>query len=111
MSQRQRKAYRAGREHGKAAGSWIIDRNTTDAAKLAIARGYDDGDPEVMDMCPAPLSGEWAGESVHELSEKYVVDLYDDDKATDFEDGFTEGFWDEVIRAVKATLTTEEVSR
>ena len=36
----------------------------------------------------APLSGEWSGESVPELSERYDMDLFDDYYATAFEDGF-----------------------
>lgn len=36
----------------------------------------------------APLSGEWAGESIPELSERYDLDLYDDYFASAFEDGF-----------------------
>ena len=98
---RRTKAYRAGLERGGAAGSWAIDGNTSDESKAAIVKGYDDGDPAVMDMCPAPLSGEWAGESIPELSAEYGIDLYDADKADDFEEGFADGFWREVLRAAK----------
>ena len=35
-----------------------------------------------------PLSGEWAGESMTELSADYSLDLFDDDIATLFEEGF-----------------------
>ena len=37
----------------------------------------------------APLSGEWAGESIPELSDRFGVDLWDDDNATQFEEGFS----------------------
>lgn len=87
--------------HGKAAGSWAIDGNTSDEAKAAIVKGYDDGDPAVMDMCPSPLSGEWAEESIPELSYRYEIDLCDEDKAADFEEGFRDGFWGEVLRTAK----------
>ena len=106
MSQRQRKAYRAGRDHGRARGSWVIDGNTTDAYKAHIIRGYDEGDPEVLDLCPSPLSGEWAGESISELSAEFGVDLHDDDRASDFEDGFADGFWEEVLSSARGTITT-----
>lgn len=102
--QRRRKAFRAGLEAGKAAGSWVIDGNTDAAAARRIIEGYDDGDPAVMDMMPSPLSGEWAGESIPELSRQHGVDLSDDDKATDFEDGYAEGYWAEVLRSAKAIL-------
>ena len=36
----------------------------------------------------SPLSGEWAGESILELSREYGIDLSDGDNADDFEDGF-----------------------
>ena len=36
----------------------------------------------------APLSGEWAGESMGELSMQYGVSLSDQDLASEFEDGF-----------------------
>lgn len=36
----------------------------------------------------APLSGEWAGESIPELSERYDLDLFDDELALQFEAGF-----------------------
>jgi hypothetical protein len=98
---RSTKAYKAGYEHGKAAGSWVIDGNTTEEQCAAILKGYGEGDSEVMELCPCPLSGEWAGESISELSARYGVNLDDDDRALMFEDGFVEGFWDEVLRACK----------
>lgn len=101
MSQRQRKAFKEGYKAGQAQGSWVIDGNTSAEYCAKIVKGYDDGDPEIMDLCPSPLSGEWAGESISELSAQCDVDLSDDDNAQDFEDGFTEGFWDEVIKSAK----------
>ena len=38
----------------------------------------------------APLSGEWAGESIPEISERYDIDLFDSDLADQFEIGFYE---------------------
>lgn len=50
-----------GTTDGRAAGSWIIDGNTSEAAARAILRGLADGDPAVLDMLPAPdLSGQYA---------------------------------------------------
>ena len=46
---------------GAAAASWVTDGNTTDRTFAWLARGIDDGDPEVLDTLPQPdLSGQWA---------------------------------------------------
>jgi hypothetical protein len=97
--------FKAGYEHGKAKGSWAFDGNTEDATYRRILAGFEDGDPEVMDICPSPLSGEWAGESIPELSNEIGIDLFDPDNADEFEDGFTQGFWDEVIATAKEMLS------
>ncbi len=102
MSLKQKKAYKAGYEHGSNAGSWVIDGNTSRDSATRILKGIEDGDPEIMDMQPSPLSGEWAGESISELSAQYGVDLSDDDKASDFEQGFSDGYWNEVERTARA---------
>ena len=36
----------------------------------------------------APLSGEWSGESIPELSDRFGIDLWDADIADAFEEGF-----------------------
>lgn len=35
-----------------------------------------------------PLSGEWAGESIPEIGERYDLDLFDSELADAFEEGF-----------------------
>ena len=97
-------AYRAGESRGHDLGSWIIDGNTTVATAEHIVDGIENGNPEVMDMQPAPLSGEWAGESITELSDLYDIDLEDDETATEFEEGFSDGFWQEVESAARFIL-------
>lgn len=99
-------AYQIGFEHGKERGSWVIDGNTTTETARAILEGIDNGDPEIMDMEPAPLSGEWAGESIPELSDRLGLNLEDDNVASEFETGYSVGFWHEVTRA--ANYITEE---
>lgn len=42
-----------------------------------------------------PLSGEWAGESIPEISARYDIDLFDWDLANAFE----EGYYDEMSEA------------
>jgi len=83
---------------GKAAGSWVTDGNTTMSEYRAILAGIESGDPEIMDMQPSPLSGEWAGESIPELIAGYADMTADEqDAACDsYEQGFSQGFWDTV---------------
>lgn len=100
---------------GEAAGSWVIDGNTSEAEARAILQGYEDGDPEVMDLQPSPLSGEWAGDptpqslmaelGVHHLPYGDKTDSEEEsDLADAYEEGFGEGFWNEVQRAARAKL-------
>lgn len=95
--------FEAGKDAGRSAGSWFIDGNTTSETAQAIIQGHDDGDPEIMDMQPSPLSGEWAGESVAELIPGWneMSDAQQDEATSDYEAGFQEGFWDEVLRSAK----------
>lgn len=60
----QIRAYHYGHERGVAAGSWVIDGNTSEETARNLLRGIDDGDPVVYDVLPfAPLSGEWPTDS------------------------------------------------
>jgi hypothetical protein len=92
-----RKYEKLGLAAGKAAGSWAIDGNTSVETCARILAGYDNGDPEIMNMQPAPLSGEWAGESIQELFGKTPTDS----QLTDYEMGYQTGYWDEVLRACR----------
>ena len=89
-----------GYEAGKAAGSWVLDGNSSTETAARILQGYDDGDPEIMDMQPAPLSGENAGDSMVEL----LGDEHTFEDAEAFENGFGEGFWDEVRSSARALV-------
>jgi hypothetical protein len=91
-------SYTAGYEAGKAAGSWVFDGNTSDETYARVLQGWDDGDPEVMDLQPSPLSGEWAGESPTEL----LGADYTDEDADEYEAGFSAGFWDEVVSIARS---------
>lgn len=92
-----------GAEKGRAAGSWIIAPNMKEAASQRILDGYNDGDPEVMDMCPAPLSGEFAGDPIPSVVLQELGIEFDHESADEvldaFEDSFQEAFWHTVIRA------------
>lgn len=89
-------AYQAGYQHGRATGSWIIDGNTPETLKNKMRQGIADSDPLVMDIAPSPLSGEFAGSSIPEMSVTFGIDLADEEVASQFETGFSAGFWDQV---------------
>lgn len=112
--------YGMGHDAGTNAGSWHIDagrwtpRETLDTCHGIIV-GYEDGYPNVMDRCPAPLSGEWAGESIPELFDLAPGEEWpDDDALADYEDGFTTGWWDTVLadcwREITAHVTIERAT-
>ena len=99
-----------GVEDGTAAGSWVLDGNSTEETARAILDGIEDGDPMILDALPsAPLSGEFADG----LLPRDVLGWYgmseDDDAADDvlraYEDGFSEGVTDEAERSARAMLT------
>ena len=89
---------REGYAAGKAAGSWVTDGNTSVDEYRAILAGIESGDPEIMDMQPYPLSGEWAGESISELIRGYnnMTPEAQDAACDSCEQGFSQGFWDTV---------------
>lgn len=103
-----------GEEAGRAAGSWVIDGNTSTETARKILQGLEDGNPETMDMMPAPLSGEWAGESIMELLGDFAYPINPDypDEGSDvplevcdaYEQGFMESYWAEVERAATYIL-------
>ena len=53
-----------------------------------ILDGIDDGDPEIMDLCPNPLSGEWAGESLKEIFGRSPTRSMMDNYENGYRDGF-----------------------
>lgn len=82
-----------GSDAGKGSASWIEIDDV--AAARWILKGIADGDPEVMDIQPSPLSGEWAGKSIPEIIDGYN-DMSDEDaeQAADaYEEGFSQAFW------------------
>jgi len=99
-----------GVEDGRAAGSWVIDGNTTPETARRILRGIDDGDPEILDMEPSPLSGEWAGEPTPDTVLESVGIDREDDRADDvlqaYELGFSEGYWNQVETDARSTAGT-----
>lgn len=92
-----------GKRAGRNAGSWVVDGNTTDETKEAIRKGISAGDPEIMDMMPSWLSGEWAGESISELLGDLLEDAgenAEEDILEAYEEAATQAYWDEVEDSV-----------
>ncbi len=87
--------WRDGYDAGLAAGSWVIDGNTSRETAEWILQGVEDGDPEVYDLAPSPLSGEHGGESIPEIFGSWEAAT--DTKMAAYEDGFSEGFWKQVL--------------
>ena len=103
------RAREMGADHGAAAGSWIIDGNTSEETARWWLQGIEDGDPLVMDQLPsAPLSGEWAGDPTPS-SVLAELELDDNDYAADdalsaYEDAFYTAVHDQVVWAARAVL-------
>lgn len=92
-------AWMLGAERGDNFASCQYDGNTRTDWYRAVIEGYDEGDPVTTDLCPAPLSGEWAGESIPELLGLPTgADWPDDDALAAYEDGFALAFWSHLIR-------------
>ena len=90
-------------------GDALTDGNTTLLEYAKIKTGYDEGDCQVMDLCPNPLSGEWAGESISEIFNLNIGEDYPDDEVLiEYQQGFQEGFWDKAIKNCNYHLQLEE---
>lgn len=104
------KAFDLGYGAGKSTGSWVIDGNTSSRAAHRILQGIEDGDPEIMDMRPNPLSGEWAdGPTTRDVVEDCDVSYDPEGDYTElldsYEEGFDQGFWDQVQHAAKVVAS------
>ena len=99
-------AQELGYEHGNASGSWVEFRS--EASARSFIAGYEDGDPEVMDMEPSPLSGEFAGEP----TPKSILEECDyeesrpgaDSVLSTYEQSFHDAWWQEALKTARAAL-------
>jgi hypothetical protein len=102
-----------GHDHGVNSGSWFIDGNSSKEFCHKVIDGYDDGDPEVMDYCPSPLSGQWADDpTVLDVLRSLGIPEQKYSKGADFlidtyEDAFSKAWWDTVIQAAYGQLDYE----
>lgn len=101
-----------GREHGTAAGSWVVDGNTSTETLRAVIEASDEGTLfECIVREPvAPLSGEFADTwTPRTLAEALEIDEDDDgldDYCSAFEDAYYQAFEDEAVRSARAMLPT-----
>jgi hypothetical protein len=102
----------AGERDGKAAGSWIADGNTSEAALRRTLQLWEDGDPEAP-SAPHPFSGEWADsprpeDIIDAETEDYsgwsmnVEEV--DELASAYEDAYAQAWQEEAERTVRALL-------
>lgn len=106
-----------GTQKGHAAGGWAFDGNTPVETYVKVLRGYEDGDPAILDMEPAPLSGEWAdgltNNDVYQAAGHDMVFNIDDELGTrlldEFCEAFSQAYWDEVVRRCRLHTTYERV--
>lgn len=102
----------AGYVAGTAAGSWLLDGNSSLDVARRLLDGIEDGDPAVLDELPSPpLSGEWAGDPTPRDVLASVGMSEEDDAADDvltaYEDAFSRGVSDEAVRSARAMLGEE----
>lgn len=108
------RAAELGAEQGTAAGSWVVDGNSSTDTLRAIIRASDEGEfwHEVGGYVVAPLSGEFAdGWTPRDLAAALETDEDADelnDLCTAFEDGFYAAFEDEAVRSAVAMLPDED---
>jgi hypothetical protein len=100
----QERASELGAEHGHSVATYVEIEDAVAARK--ILNGIEDGDPEIMDMQRAPLSGEFAddmttGRLLEELDvpedQRENTDLVEA-LCENYELGYSQGYWDEVQR-------------
>jgi len=87
-----------GTDAGTVAGSWF--EITSPEAAVKVLAGIEDCDPEIMDLMPAPLSGEWAGGSLAELGLEGATD----EELTDYEMAYSDAYWATVADIAKNQL-------
>lgn len=105
-----------GKEHGLEHAAYVITPNIGLNIAQSILTGYDKQDPFVMELCPNPLSGEWADHPtpmtiLEDIVDKVAstrsgnVEVYPDNDLLDvYEEAFKEAFWDHVVLASKTLV-------
>jgi hypothetical protein len=107
-------AKQVGCEHGKKKGGFVQGLGLNSKAAKKILEGYEDGDEHIMDLCPSPLSGEWADDPIpmtildeiaNHIDAQYLrgvsLDGDTDDVLDAYESAYREAFWKETIESCK----------
>ncbi len=99
-------AEQEGYERGKAAGSWLLDGNSTAEAARRLLDGIEEGDPEILNQLPtSPLSREWADAPLPRDLLESVGMGEDDDDAEDvlsaYENAYSRGVSDEAVLSAR----------
>jgi hypothetical protein len=106
----EREAESIGRELGTAAGSWVVDGNSSTETLRAVIRASEEGEfyTDIVPEASGPLSGEWAdGYSLGRFSDDIGVDQ-DSDEFGDLCSILEEAYWsaleDEAVRSARGML-------
>lgn len=108
VSEKIEAARELGLDYGKARGSWVIDGNSPKEFCQKIIDGYEDSDPEIMDISGSPLSGEFAdGPTPSSVLAELEIEIQDNCAMCEseqseiidaYEAGYQDGFWETVIQ-------------
>lgn len=117
-------AYRLGLSKGEDFANRLIDRVTDIEDARIILNGFENGEEEVMALCPDPLSGEWADDptpvsAINDISslaeaegllkKANIIEALDaaEDLLDVYEHAYRDGFWETALKRageiVKAT--------
>ena len=90
-----------GRQHGRAAASWLFDGNTTLDTYKKFRKGMEEGDPLYLDQLPtADLSGQNADTySMADLRRDFPLED-PNEAASEYEEGYEEAVTAEVERVL-----------
>lgn len=97
-----------GLSDGKAAGSWVIDGNTSKERAREIFDGIEDSDGKILDELPTLTLGEWADDPTwREILDDEGIEC-DEETADDlwrtYSDAWSEGMLAEVQRAARLAM-------
>jgi len=120
----QEAAHNFGVSKGIEMAKKVIDKDSSVVAARVFIDGYFAGDEDVHNVCPKPLSGEWAnGGTLNLIEEIATLANADDllksqnieiamDSASDvldiFEEGYKQGFFAEALRRCNALVEANE---
>lgn len=119
-------AYRLGRAKGEDFAKRFVDITTEPEEAQIIITGFENGEEEVMALCPDPLSGEWAGEMTPVLAINDISSLAEAegllkkanieealDAAQDlldiYEEAYRDGFWETALKRASQIIELNSI--